>query len=208
MSPRSVEAWTAHWNQKAAIDDPIELNGYCVDGRPIAPEVYRALVLEPCLEALELEPQHRVLEVGCGSGLLLRELAARVEQVVGTDPSERLLARCGGSAETYVCAAHELPFEGAQFDRILMNSVVHYFPDLDYFQRVVVDLVALLRAPGILLIGDVPIGRQPPETAYRWYDRRELADVLEPLGLAFSIRAQSRAKRALNLRYDVIVYRD
>jgi SAM-dependent methyltransferase len=208
MSPKSVGEWTAHWNDKAAIEDSIELNGYCLGGVPISSDQYRAAVLEPCLEALELAPRHHVLEVGCGTGLFLQALESRVERVVGVDPSERVLARYEGSAETHVSAAHELPFRGPQFDRILMYSVAHYFPDLEYFGQSVTKLVSLLRAPGILLIGDLPVGPQPPTTAYRWYDRRELADVLEPLGLPFSIRAQTRAKRLLNIRYDVIVYLD
>ena len=204
----TVEQWTAHWNAKAAIEDPIELNGYCVGGVPINRERYEAAVVRPSLETLELEPHHHALEVGCGSGLLLSEIERRVERAVGTDVSEALLRRYRGSAETHVCAAHELPFAGEQFDRILMWSVAHYFPDVDYFGDVATKLVTLLRAPGILLIGDVPLGPQPPTTPYLWYERTDLARKLEPLGLPFSIAAQSRLKRAINVRYDIIVYKD
>jgi SAM-dependent methyltransferase len=205
---RGVPEWTTHWDAKASIENPIEINGYCLDGVPVDPDTYRWAVVEPCLELLELEPSQHVLEVGCGTGLLLSEIEHRVERLVGTDISATMLARYNGGAETFRCAADELPFEGEQFDRILMNSVAHYFPDLEYFRRVVEKLVGLLRAPGVLVIGDLPVGAQPPQTPYRWYDRRELADVLEPLGLPFSVQAQVRAKRALNTRYDVVVYRD
>ena len=208
MTRRTVEEWAAHWDAKVDIDDPVEVNGYCTGGVPIAIDSYRAAVVEPCLERLELEPHHHVLEVGCGSGLLLDEIARRVERAVGTDLSEGLLRRYNGSAETFVCAAHELPFEPEEFDRILMYSVAHYFPEIGYFERVVVRLVSLLRKPGILLIGDVPIGPQPPDSPYRWYDRREIVGVVEPLGIPFSIAAQSRLKRLINHRYDVILYKD
>ena len=208
MSPKTVEEWTAHWNAKAGIENAIELTGYCIGGVPMSAEKYRAAVVEPCLELLELEPQHHVLEVGCGAGLLLREIEQRVERTVGTDVSDGLVRRYDGTAETYVCAAHELPFDGEQFDRILMYSVAHYFPDLEYFRGVVLALVGLLRRPGVLVIGDVPVGAQPADTPYRWFDRRELADALEPLELPFSIAAQSRLKRTINRRYDVVVYKD
>jgi SAM-dependent methyltransferase len=204
----SVEQWAAHWNAKAAIEDPSELNGYCIGGVPLDRERYEAAVVLPSLERLELEPNHHALEVGCGSGLLLSEIERRVERAVGTDVSEAMLRRYRGSAETYVCAAHELPFDGETFDRILMWSVAHYFPDVDYFGDVVTKLVTLLRAPGILLIGDVPLGPQPPTTPYLWYERTDIARVLEPHGLPFSIAAQSRLKRAINLRYDIVVYKD
>jgi SAM-dependent methyltransferase len=205
---RSPREWAAHWDAKAGIEDPIELNGYCCGGVPIAAETFAAAVIRPCLELLELEPQHHVLEVGCGAGLLLHEIERRVERAVGTDFSEALIERYDGAAELHVCAAHEQPFDGEQFDRVVMNSVAHYFPEIEYFRDVVLGLVALLRRPGILLIGDVPVGPQPPDTPYLWYDRRTLANVLEPLGLPFSIAAQSRQKRAINTRYDVVVYKD
>jgi len=207
-SPWTLEQWEAHWNSKADVEDPLELNGYCVGGVPISAELYRAAVIEPYLDRLELAAHHHVLEVGCGWRLQLREIEGRVERTVGTDFSEALLRRYRGSAETYLCGAHELPFEGEQFDRILMCSVVHCFPGLDYLRRVMLKLVSLLRAPGILLIGDVLLGRQPPDTPFRWFDRREILDILEPLDLPFSIAAQSRLKRAINRRYDIVVYKD
>jgi SAM-dependent methyltransferase len=205
---KTVGEWTAHWNGKAGIENPVELNGYCLGGVPIDAELYRTAVIEPTLNLLELEPHNHVLEVGCGSGLILREIEGRVERAVGTDLSEALLARYDGAAETILCAAHQLPFEGAQFDRILMSSVIHYFPDFGYLRDVVMKLVELLRRPGILVVADALLGEQPPDTPYRWFSRREILELLEPLGLPFSIVAQSKLKRTINLRYDIVVYRD
>lgn len=205
---RTVAEWIAHWDAKAAIEDPVELNGYCIGGAAIHRELYRAAVIDPWIERLELQAHHNVLDVGCGSGLLLREIESRVSKAVGADASEALLRRYHGSARTYLCAAHELPFEGEQFDRIAMCSVSHYFPDVGYFRDVIQKLVGLLRAPGIILVGDMLLGAQPEKTPFLWYERHELVDVLEPLGLPFSIAAQPPAKRAINCRYDVLVYKD
>jgi SAM-dependent methyltransferase len=205
---RSVEEWAAHWDAKEAIENPVELNGYCLGGAPIELDLYRAAVVEPTLELLELEPKHHVLEVGCGSGMILKEIEMRVERTVGTDLSKALLDRYDGAAETFACAAHELPFEGEQFDRILMSSVIHYFPDFAYLQEVVTVLVGLLRRPGILVIADALLGEQPPDTPYRWFSRSEIINLLEPLDLPFSIAAQSALKRRINHRYDIVVYKD
>src|SRR5690606_19061891 len=41
------------------------------------------------------------------------------------------------------------------FDTIVLNSVVQYFPDGPYLQRVITRLVGLLAAGGRLVIGDV-----------------------------------------------------
>lgn len=205
LGPQTVDEWAAHWNAKAGIENQIELNGHCVGGVPLDAGLFRQAVVEPWLERLELQPHHHVLEVGCGTGLMLGEVEARVQRAVGTDISEASIRRYQGNAETILCAAHELPFEGEQFDRILMASVSHYFPSVDYFRDVLADLVSLLRPSGILLVADMLLGQTRRNTPYRWYDPIDVIAALEPLDVGFSIEAQSALKRTINRRYDVVV---
>jgi SAM-dependent methyltransferase len=205
---KTIKEWTGHWDGKAGIEDPVTINGYCIGGVPISRERYMSAVVEPLLERLELAPHHRVLDVGCGTGMTLMEIEERVAEAVGTDFSKTMLEKYKGKAKTLVCAAHELPFTGEQFDRILMFSVAHYFPDFDYFQRVATRLLSLLRRSGILLIGDLPLGHRPAGSDYLWYDRHALVDYFDSFGLPYSIAAQSRAKRAINERYDILVFKD
>jgi SAM-dependent methyltransferase len=51
--------------------------------------------LDQLLDVLgaEIEPQHRVVDLGCGIGRLTRALAGRAEDVVGIDVSGEMLAR-------------------------------------------------------------------------------------------------------------------
>lgn len=205
---KTVEEWIAHWDAKAAIADPVELNGYCVDGKPIAYETYRRAVIEPWLALLELEPHHHVLEIGCGSGMMLEPIAGRVARCVGVDPSRAMIARYRGPAETIACAADRLPFDGDSFDRILMASVAHYFPSFDYFETVLRRALELLRQGGVLLVADLPFGEPKPNSAYLFYDKHRLLDLLDRLGHPYSIMAQSRLKRTINRRSDVILYKD
>lgn len=205
---RTIAEWTAHWDAKSEIRDPVRLNGYCVGGEPIPREQYMEAVVKPVLERLELEPHHRVLDVGCGSGLMLGEIEKRVAEAVGTDVSRAMLERYEGRATTHVCAAHELPFGPESFDRVLMYSVAHYFPDFDYFREVAAKCLAILRRDGILLIGDLPVGRRPEQSPYLWYDRHALVDLFDSVALPYTIAAQSRAKRAINRRIDVVVFKD
>src|SRR5512139_1995254 len=47
------------------------------------------------VDAAQIQPSHRVLDVGCGTGILTREIASRigpVGRVVGIDPSAGMLA--------------------------------------------------------------------------------------------------------------------
>lgn len=71
----------------------------------------------------------RALDVGCGEGMLARELAERVPEVVGIDldePSVRL-AREHGGLPTYVhgdVLVH--PFEPASFDVVASVAALHH----------------------------------------------------------------------------------
>ncbi|MEO3752518.1 non-ribosomal peptide synthase/polyketide synthase [Streptomyces sp. B6B3] len=107
----------------------------------------------------------RVLEIGVGSGLLLARIAPECEAYWGTDFSrvmvERLRAqvaradfgdrvelRCQGADD-----ASGLP-EGF-FDTVVLNSVVQYFPDAEYLERVLDTAWRLLAPGGRIVVGDV-----------------------------------------------------
>jgi SAM-dependent methyltransferase len=76
----------------------------------------------------------RALDVGCGSGALLAELARRVgaENVTGIDPSESFVeaarARVPG-AHVLVGSAESLPFADDEFDATLSQLVVNFLDD-------------------------------------------------------------------------------
>jgi SAM-dependent methyltransferase len=75
----------------------------------------------------------RVLDVGCGSGVLTEELARRVgaENVAGADPSPMLRAaaeRVPG-AELKEASAEALPWPDDSFDAALAQLVVHFMTD-------------------------------------------------------------------------------
>ena len=68
----------------------------------------------------------RVLEVGCGTGLGLREFAGRVDRAFGIDPNaaslERARRRVPG-AGLAVASAEHLPFADASFDCVISSLV-------------------------------------------------------------------------------------
>jgi SAM-dependent methyltransferase len=204
----SIEEWRDHWDSKSAIADPVVLNGYCIGGVPISVGQYFAAVINPVIDRLDLRPEHRVLDIGCGSGLTLAEIEKQVAEAIGTDLSGSLLQCYKGEARTYTCAAHELPFEGEQFDRILMFSVAIYFPSFDYLKKVIEKALSLLRKDGLFLIGDLNLGVRPNGSQYLWYEREPLLDYLDGLGVAYSLLAQNKLKRKLNRRWDVVLRKD
>ncbi|MEV0696793.1 amino acid adenylation domain-containing protein [Saccharopolyspora sp. NPDC050389] len=107
----------------------------------------------------------RILEIGVGTGLLMSQLAPMCESYWATDFSpvvvEALRDRLDGDAgyanvELLCQPAHvfdDLPT--AFFDTILINSVVQYFPSVDYLVEVLTEAVRLLRPGGAVFVGDV-----------------------------------------------------
>lgn len=107
----------------------------------------------------------KVLEIGCSSGLTLRAIAPYVGRYVGVDISPAILGRLKNAlAEEggfeHVTLQHLSAFEinkvnEADFDIIIMNSVVQYFGKYNYFRNVLQKTLDLLKADGLLYIGDV-----------------------------------------------------
>src|SRR5580704_10387154 len=89
-----------------------------------------------------------VWEIGCGTGLLLFRLAPGSERYYGTDISQTALGFLQQQMQRPDLqlpqvklerkAAHEFDHEQMrrQFDVVLLNSVVQYFPDLGYLMTV------------------------------------------------------------------------
>ena len=106
-----------------------------------------------------------VLDVGCGTGLILYRVARHCERYWGTDISTVALQRLRdkaaadrvpGCATFFECAADELgKLPEQRFDAVVLNSVVQYFPDEQYLLRVLQGAVRRLAPGGSVLVGDV-----------------------------------------------------
>lgn len=167
-----VEQWRTLNEQVYAAQDELvadtrdEFAGWksSLTGEPIP----RAEMLEwidaTIAELRELD-HRRVLELGCGSGLVLRRLAPACEVYRGHDLADEALARIRRvQAEQRALAHVQLQQAGADdfssitpasFDLVVINSVVQYFPDLDYLLRVIDGAITALAPGGTLYIGDV-----------------------------------------------------
>jgi len=136
-------------------------------GQPIPAAEMREWVDGTVAAVVAMKPRS-VLEVGCGTGLLLYPLTRVVERYAAVDISHRavdairaqLLASTHGrssSLDLGVAPAHALGDLGrdAQFDTIIMNSVAQYFPSAAYLSDVIEDLVDRASPNARILIGDV-----------------------------------------------------
>ncbi|MGI9022775.1 MAG: amino acid adenylation domain-containing protein, partial [Acidimicrobiales bacterium] len=106
----------------------------------------------------------RVLELGCGTGLLLWRVAPHCESYVGTDLSaatlatlERRLDRAGVD-NVRLLHREAADFSGLDhepFDVIVVNSVLQHFPGVEYLRRVLAQAVSRVADGGVVLLGDV-----------------------------------------------------
>lgn len=89
----------------------------------------------PVADAAGIRAGDKVLEVGCGTGVLAREALTRVGQdgrVVGLDLNEGMLAvaaRTEPQVEWRQGNATSLPFDDMSFDAVVSQFALMYFPD-------------------------------------------------------------------------------
>jgi len=134
-------------------------------GQPIAAGHMRLWVDHTVERIAALRPS-RLIEIGCGTGLLLLPLAASCQRYVGLDFSpasldhlRRRLSRIADAdriVRLLQRQAHELDgLESGAFDTAVVNSVVQYFPSLDYLLRVLDALLPKMAARGRIFLGDL-----------------------------------------------------
>ncbi|HEX8116814.1 MAG TPA: methyltransferase domain-containing protein, partial [Pyrinomonadaceae bacterium] len=133
-------------------------------GEPIPAEEMRPWVEQTVSTLRALNPSD-VLEVGCGTGLLLTRLAPSCRSYLGLDFSPTVVARLGSyvsgredlaHVSLRQAAAHELSFlEDDSVDLVVLNSVVQYFPDVDYLLEVLSQALRVTRPGGHVFVGDV-----------------------------------------------------
>lgn len=72
------------------------------------------------------QPEERILDLGCGDGVLTQKLAAHGCRVVGVDASPRQVEAARRRGVTaLVCDGHSLPFD-REFDAVFSNAALHW----------------------------------------------------------------------------------
>jgi|GEM_PF-192527 len=152
------------YGEGESVEDPtLNLTGWnsSYTGRPIPEAEMREWVERTVERILDLRPE-RVLEIGCGTGLLLFRVAPHARHYHGTDFSRVALEFVGRHLKPLpqvrlsVREADRLDGLAEEaFDTVVLNSVSQYFPGVDYLLRVLEGAAAVLRPGGRIFVGDV-----------------------------------------------------
>ncbi len=150
----------------------------------------------------------RILEIGVGTGLLMFRLAPGCERYVATDFSAAVVGRLERlRRERPELARVELgrrladDFSGLEpgsFDTVILNSVVQYFPSVDYLARVIEGAARVVAPGGRIFLGD--LRSLPLLKAYHASVQLHLAPPdLTREGLARRVRQRMRQEEELLL---------
>ena len=133
------------------------------DGNPI-PEDQMQEWLENTIRLIHRIRPKKVLEVGCGTGLIVNRIAPLTDLYYAMDISEEAISLLSTIHADILNKSLILEIREAKdfsgvpdenFDLVIINSVAQYFPNRNYFLEVIHSSVRALKGNGAILIGDV-----------------------------------------------------
>ncbi|MFE8605408.1 amino acid adenylation domain-containing protein [Archangium violaceum] len=132
-------------------------------GEPVPAEQMHDWLRHRVERVRHLSPRS-ILEIGCGTGLMLFALLPHCERYVGTDFSQAALDYIARHLPSESRPRVELLCRTADdwsgwasrsFDAVVINSVVQYFPSEDYLRQVLERCIDAATEGGSIFVGDV-----------------------------------------------------
>lgn len=107
------------------------------------------------ISGANIEPDHRILDLGCGTGSLVVNLKRQYvsAQVVGLDPDPKALrrartkaVRAAVSVQLDLGLADQLPYKDESFDHVFSSFMFHHLNELER-EKMLVEVLRVLK-PG------------------------------------------------------------
>ncbi|MEM9220341.1 MAG: amino acid adenylation domain-containing protein [Cyanobacteria bacterium P01_F01_bin.150] len=173
LSDTQVSNWQGIFNQQVYTDlsevhDPLfNIRGWLsnYDGQPIAEAQMRVWANDIVTQVLSVQPQS-VWEIGCGTGMLLFQIAPHTQRYYGTDISQVSLEYVQTQIDQRSDQYGHVQLEQRQadnmkgvvensFDVVLLSSIVQYFPNIEYLLRVIEQGIRVVKPGGVIVLADI-----------------------------------------------------
>ncbi|MFC6632743.1 class I SAM-dependent methyltransferase [Microbulbifer taiwanensis] len=169
-------------------------------------------------ELSQLADGEWVLDVGCGSGTVVRKIAARLSagEVIGVDPTPRMVDLAREQSRTLQCPvpvrflqapAEQLPCPDQSFDLVLAINSLHHWQQLE---AGLAEVRRVLKPGGRLVviddlweeiqrhIDDLPVEPQEAEGAH-WLSPQAVAGALAGAGFSCTAREYRAPEIAVSI---------
>lgn len=160
---RDLDRWKIIWSNRRLSDSAdlikslIEANGFDTGYGSYSVDGWKTMV-DLFAKQYNINSTTDVLEVGCGSGAFLYQLALITQcNIFGYDYSSSLIAIARKHVKQInflISEAINNPFQ-QKFDVVLSHSVFQYFPSVDYGQTVIETMVSAVKPGGKIVLMDI-----------------------------------------------------
>lgn len=106
--------------------------------------------LESSIVLQYTKKHHTILEVGCGTGLILKRVAPFVAKSVGIDISEGMLEKAREKGlDVFCCSADSMPFSNDTFDVVYSFKVL---PHIENIEDTLKEISRVLKPNGVAVL--------------------------------------------------------
>lgn len=221
----SVRDWAAFWTEKAA-----EETDFQATGRRRMDVVGFLYTVRECARLLDLKPTDRLLDIGCGTGIVALTMSPFVGSIHAVDVSPGVVERArrnlsdAGNVRVNCGSIVAVPAEDSSADKVLAYSVLQYLPNKDALRQALHEIARVVVPGGRALFAANPDPAQlgayldffaGPDAAARaretsfqqellWIDQATIRSLAEEAGFAASIHPlHSRIQQAFYM-YDLL----
>jgi ubiquinone/menaquinone biosynthesis C-methylase UbiE len=96
----------------------------------------------------KIKKNHTVLDVGCGTGRLTKELLKKTQKVYALDNSREMLNYAPKAAKLHLGSAFQLPFEKKKFDFVVSMDLILHFKN---YMKIIDEMIRVTKKNGYII---------------------------------------------------------